>query len=79
MTQRSAQRPSGRRRERLHEIIFEADTPAGKRFDSLLLVLSVAVVMLESVASVRAAASPCCGDSSGESRCSSPWSTRCGS
>lgn len=44
-------------RERLHEIIFEADTPAGKAFDVALLlaiVLSVIAVMLESVADVRA-------------------------
>lgn len=43
-------------RERWREIIFEAETPAGRRFDVLLLVLivlSVAAVMLESVASVR--------------------------
>ena len=39
-------------RERLHEIIFEADTPAGKRFDVLLLwliVASVVAVMAETV------------------------------
>ena len=39
-------------RERLHEIIFEADTPAGKRFDVLLLwliVASVVTVMAETV------------------------------
>ena len=39
-------------KDRLHEIIFEADTRAGKRFDILLLwviLASVAVVMLESV------------------------------
>lgn len=43
-------------RLRLHEIIFEADTPAGKAFDVGLIVailLSVTAVMLESVASVR--------------------------
>ena len=42
--------------KRLHEIIFEADTPEGKFFDIVLLVLilmSVAVVMLESVTSFR--------------------------
>lgn len=42
----------------MHEIIFEADTPAGKAFDVALLaciVLSVVVVMLESVADIRAA------------------------
>jgi voltage-gated potassium channel len=40
----------------LHEIIFEADTPAGKAFDIGLMctiVLSVLVVMLESVARIR--------------------------
>jgi voltage-gated potassium channel len=44
------------RRERLRQIIFEADTPAGKAFDVALLaaiVGSVLVVMLESVTSVR--------------------------
>ena len=43
-------------RERLHEIIFEADTPAGKAFDVALLVsiiLSVVAVLLESVAEIR--------------------------
>lgn len=43
-------------RSRLHEIIFEADTPAGKAFDVLLLlliVLSVLVVVLESVEDIR--------------------------
>lgn len=45
------------RRLKLHEIIFEADTPLGKLFDVLLLVsiiASVVVVMLESVASIKA-------------------------
>ncbi len=39
-------------KEKLHEIIFEADTPAGKAFDVSLLIfisMSVVVVMLESV------------------------------
>ena len=43
-------------RERWYEIIFEADTPAGKLFDVVLLVailLSVLVVMLESVKTYR--------------------------
>lgn len=43
-------------RRKLHEIIFEADTPAGKVFDIALLVailLSVVAVMLESVPSIR--------------------------
>jgi voltage-gated potassium channel len=42
----------------MHEVIFEADTPAGKAFDVVLLiviVLSVFVVMLESVAEIRQA------------------------
>lgn len=41
---------------RLHEIIFEADTPAGKAFDVALLVaivVSVIAVMLESVPSIK--------------------------
>lgn len=43
---------------RLHEIIFEADTPAGRVFDIALIVsivLSVLAVMLDSIASIRAA------------------------
>ena len=42
--------------KKLHEIIYEADTPAGKIFDLLLIVfilLSVAVVMLESVKDIE--------------------------
>jgi voltage-gated potassium channel len=44
-------------REVLHEVIFEAETPAGKTFDVGLLVaicLSVLAVSLESVVSIRA-------------------------
>ncbi|MFY0578036.1 ion transporter [Cystobacter fuscus] len=47
--------PSGLR-ARLHTIIFESDTPAGRAFDVGLLwaiVLSVLAVMLESVESIR--------------------------
>jgi voltage-gated potassium channel len=54
-------RRPGALRERLHQIIFEADTPAGRLFDLLLLVAivtSVTVVLLESVASVRARVGP---------------------
>jgi voltage-gated potassium channel len=39
-------------RERVHEIVFEADTPAGKAFDVVLLLLivaSVAAICVESV------------------------------
>jgi len=47
-------KPEGfsRFREKLHEIIFEAETKAGKLFDILLLVMifmSIIVLMLESV------------------------------
>jgi voltage-gated potassium channel len=47
---------SNRLKSRLHEIIFEADTPAGKLFDVLLIlsiVISVVLVMLDSVSSIR--------------------------
>ncbi|MBT8369781.1 MAG: ion transporter [Deltaproteobacteria bacterium] len=43
-------------RAKLHEVIFEADTPAGKLFDVLLIVsivLSVVMVMLDSVSSIQ--------------------------
>lgn len=43
-------------RAKLHEIIYEADTPAGKLFDIILLsliIISIAAVMLESVESIR--------------------------
>ncbi|MFK5926588.1 MAG: ion transporter [Desulfuromusa sp.] len=43
-------------RHRLHEIIFEADTPAGKLFDVILIlsiIISVIVVMLDSVADLN--------------------------
>lgn len=50
--------PSGARwRSKLHEVIFESDTRSGKAFDVALLVAilaSILVVLLESVASVRA-------------------------
>ena len=39
-------------KDRLFEIIFESDTPAGKRFDLLLIIsiiLSVFVVLIDSV------------------------------
>jgi voltage-gated potassium channel len=48
--------PPSKLRARLHEIVFEADTAAGKAFDLGVLVCifaSVAAVVLESVASVR--------------------------
>jgi voltage-gated potassium channel len=48
--------PSAGWRARLHEIVFEADTPAGRFFDFAiiwLILLSVATVILESVRHVR--------------------------
>ncbi|RKH42090.1 ion transporter [Corallococcus sicarius] len=56
MNRPSEQSPAGGLRARLHTIIFEADTPAGKAFDVALLwaiVFSVVAVMLESVTQVR--------------------------
>jgi voltage-gated potassium channel len=47
---------SNKLRDRLHEIIFEADTPAGKLFDVLLIgsiIISVSMVMLDSVNSIQ--------------------------
>ncbi len=50
------ERPRAAWRERLHTVIFEADTPAGRAFDLgllVLIVLSVVVVCLDSVGSLR--------------------------
>ena len=44
-------------RERLYDIIFEADTPAGKSFDLVLIfviILSVVAVVLESIPGIAA-------------------------
>ncbi|MDG2450387.1 MAG: ion transporter [Saprospiraceae bacterium] len=49
--------PKGSLKHKLHEIIFEADTPKGKLFDVVILfliILSVVVVMLETVPSIEA-------------------------
>jgi voltage-gated potassium channel len=43
-------------RQKLHEVIFEADTPAGKWFDVLLILailVSVVLVMLDSVGTIQ--------------------------
>jgi voltage-gated potassium channel len=56
-----ATQPRNPHRARLHQIIFEADTPEGRMFDLLLFLAilgSVLVVMLESVPSVRMRAGP---------------------
>jgi voltage-gated potassium channel len=58
MTRPSVKRPNSQWRRRLHGVIFEAETPAGKAFDVVLIwsiVCSVAAAMLESVSSIRAA------------------------
>ena len=62
MDERASSRSGGQRpadwRRTLHEVVFESDTPAGRTFDVSLIaviLLSVAVVMLESVAEVREA------------------------
>ena len=57
MTETREPAPAMTRRDRLHEIIFEADTPAGKLFDVALLwaiLLSVVTVVLDSVSSISA-------------------------
>ncbi|MFJ4143584.1 ion transporter [Pseudomonas sp. NPDC089734] len=44
------------RRERLHRIIFETDTPAGRRFDKILLIvilLSLLVTMVDSIEEIH--------------------------
>ncbi len=49
--------PHHRWRQRLYIIIFESDTPAGRRFDTLLLLTilaSLGVVMVDSIESVHA-------------------------
>jgi len=54
-------KPQSRIRARLHEIIFEADTRAGRLFDLVLIwaiLISVAAVMLESVRLIRATHGP---------------------
>ena len=51
------QKPRNPLRAHLHEVIFEADTAAGRFFDLALIwsiLISVAAVMLDSVAAVRA-------------------------
>lgn len=50
------ERPQTYWRNRLHEVVFEAETPAGRAFDLIvisLILLSVLVVVLESIKSVR--------------------------
>lgn len=61
MTKQASQYPARRWQQVLHTIIFESDTPGGKAFDIVLLAsicASVAVIMLESVHSIRQAYGP---------------------
>jgi voltage-gated potassium channel len=49
------EKPEGLR-QKIHEIIFEADTPAGKAFDVILIIsilASVAIVMLDSIKTIN--------------------------
>lgn len=58
---RGADRSMAPWRLHLHEVIFEAETPAGKAFDVALLIailVSVTAVVLESVAGIRARHGP---------------------
>ncbi|HYH67932.1 MAG TPA: hypothetical protein VD866_24760, partial [Urbifossiella sp.] len=55
------QKPAAGWRRRVYEVVFEADTRAGRAFDLALIwaiVASVIVVVVESVASVRARFGP---------------------
>ena len=54
--QASIDGPKSRLRQKLYDIIFEADTPAGKFFDLALMatiVMSIVAVLLESVSDIR--------------------------
>jgi voltage-gated potassium channel len=56
MTEQHEPKQSEPLRDRIHEIIFEAETPAGKAFDVALLwaiLLSVLTVLLDSVSSIQ--------------------------
>ncbi|WP_442266618.1 ion transporter [Tenacibaculum sp. ZS6-P6] len=52
----STQKTKKNWKQKLHEIIYEADTPGGKLFDVILLIailFSIAIVMLESVNTIN--------------------------
>ncbi len=56
MSDRPAARLTAPWRRKLHEIIFEADTPAGKAFDVILIasiVISVATIIFDSVGGIH--------------------------
>lgn len=57
-TQKKGEKPENfsETRERIHQIVFESDTPAGKSFDVVLLVmifLSILLLMLETIPSYQ--------------------------
>ena len=57
MSRPAEQKPESTARGRLHDVIFESDTRAGRAFDLVLLwvvILSIVTVLVESVASARA-------------------------
>src|SRR5688500_7499702 len=56
MTRPVDQKPDSTSRGRLHDIVFESDTRAGRAFDFVVLwavILSVVTVLIESIPSVR--------------------------
>lgn len=56
MTTQQTEQNDSNWRDKLHEVIFEAETPAGKAFDAVLvacIILSVIAVILESVDSIE--------------------------
>jgi len=56
MRNNTTSRPVSKFRQKLHEIIFEADTSSGRLFDVLLIIgilLSVLMVMLDSVSAIQ--------------------------
>jgi voltage-gated potassium channel len=56
MSERTYIPPEQRWRKKIHQVIFEAETPLGKGFDILLIaciLLSVLVVMLDSIQSIK--------------------------
>ncbi len=57
MTEQKTEKKLSPWQRKIHEIIFEADTPMGKWFDIILILcigLSVIAVMMESVQSIKA-------------------------
>ncbi len=75
MSENEVQSAFARYQSRAHEIVFEADTSAGRFFDMSLItaiVLSVVVIMLDSVQSLNDAYGTIFMPWSGSSRYCSP-------